>query len=125
MLNNIVLIGRMVAQPQLRYTQTGTAVANFRLAVDRGFKNSQGENETDFIDCVVWRKQAENVSGFCDKGHLVAVQGRLQIRDYEDNDGNKRKAAEVVCNDVRFLEKKGEKQPQTNEKGSSFDDVPF
>ncbi|MCL6594922.1 MAG: single-stranded DNA-binding protein [Firmicutes bacterium] len=105
MLNRIVLIGRLTRDPELRYTPSGVAVASFGLAVDRPFSNQAGERETDFIDIVVWRKLAETVSGHLQKGRLVAVQGRLQIRSYETQDGQKRKAAEVVADDVRFLDR--------------------
>jgi single-strand DNA-binding protein len=105
MLNRIILIGRLTRDPELRYTPTGVPVAHFSLAVDRGFTNQQGERETDFIDIVVWRKQAEVVSNHLQKGRLVAVQGRLQIRTYQAQDGTNRKAAEVVADDVRFLDR--------------------
>ncbi len=104
MLNAIVLIGRLTRDPELRYTPSGTAVCNFSLAVNRRFTNQQGERETDFIDVVVWRQQAERVAQHLTKGRMVAVQGRLQIRSYEDRDGNRRKAAEVVADDVEFLD---------------------
>lgn len=103
MLNRIVLIGRLVADPQLRYTQTGTAVANFRMAVDRPFSNQQGERETDFIDVVTWRKLAEVVANNLNKGRLVAVDGRLQVREY-DYEGQRRRQAEVVADNVQFLD---------------------
>lgn len=103
MLNRIVLIGRLVADPQLRYTQNGTAVANFRLAVDRPFTNQQGERETDFIDVVVWRKLAEVCANNLGKGRLVGVDGRLQIREYE-YEGQRRRQAEVVADNVQFLD---------------------
>lgn len=103
MLNRIILIGRLVAEPQLRYTQSGIAVANFRIAVDRPFSNQQGERETDFIDIVVWRRLAEICANNLDKGRLVAVEGRLQVRDYE-YEGQRRRAAEVVADTVQFLD---------------------
>src|SRR5690606_3973455 len=103
MLNRIVLIGRLVADPQLRYTQTGTAVANFRIAVDRPFTNQQGERETDFIDIVAWRKLAETVANNLNKGRLVGVDGRLQVREYE-YEGQRRRQAEVVADNVEFLD---------------------
>lgn len=105
MLNKIILIGRLTRDPELRYTPNGVAVAKFTLATDRPFTNKQGEREADFIDIVVWQKQAENCANFLGKGRLVAVEGRLQIRSYEDNQGNKRKAAEVVAENVRFLDR--------------------
>lgn len=103
MLNRIVLIGRLVADPQLRYTQNGTAVANFRIAVDRPFANQQGERETDFIDIVTWRKLAEVVANNLNKGRLVGVDGRLQVREYE-YEGQRRRQAEVVADTVQFLD---------------------
>lgn len=111
MLNQIVLIGRLTRDPELRYVPSGQPVASFTLAVDRSFKNANGERETDFIDVVAWRKLAETVTQYVGKGRLVAVVGRLQIRSYETQDGQKRKAAEVVANSVRFLDRKpGEPQ---------------
>ncbi len=106
MLNRVILIGRLTRDPELRYTQSGIAVASFTLAVDRGYKNAAGERETDFIDIVVWRQQAENCANYLAKGKLAAVDGRLQIRTYDAKDGSKRKAAEVVAEDVRFLSPK-------------------
>lgn len=103
MLNRIVLIGRLVADPQLRYTQSGIAVANFRIAVDRPFSNQQGERETDFIDIVTWRKLAEVVANNLNKGRLVGVDGRLQVREYE-YEGQRRRQAEVVAENVQFLD---------------------
>ena len=97
MLNSVVLIGRLTKDPELRYTPSGKAVATLRLAVDRGTVNQQGERETDFIDIVVWEKQAETVANYLQKGRLVAVQGRLQIRQYTTQDGQKREKAEVVA----------------------------
>ena len=106
MLNRIVLIGRLTQDPELRYTKNGIAVASFTLAVDRRYKNAEGERETDFIDVVVWRQQAENCANYLSKGKLCAVDGSLQIRSYEAKDGTRRKAAEVIADDVRFLSPK-------------------
>lgn len=131
MLNKIILIGRLVADPQLRYTQNGIAVTNFTLAVDRPFTSQGGEKEADFIDVVTWRKQAETCANHLNKGRLVAVEGRLQIRSYDDRDGIRRKAAEVVADQVRFLdwpERDGSSTSGGNQDGppeSGFDDVPF
>ena len=121
MLNRIILIGRLTADPELRYTKNGVAVASFTLAVDRRFKNAEGERETDFIDIVVWRQQAESCSNYLSKGKLCAVDGSLQIRSYEAKDGTKRKAAEVVADDVRFLSPKdgSGSAPSPNAKESS------
>lgn len=106
MLNSVTLIGRLVRDPELRYIPTGQPVAAFTLAVDRPFTNGQGERDADFIDIIAWRKLAEVVSQHLAKGRLVAVQGRLQIRSYEAQDGHKRKVAEVVASSVRFLDKR-------------------
>lgn len=106
MLNRIVLIGRLTKDPELRYTPNGVAVATFTLAVDRNRKNAQGERETDFINIVVWQKQAENVANYLSKGKLAAVDGRLQIRSYDGQDGQKRWMTEVVADTVRFLSPK-------------------
>jgi len=103
-LNSVILIGRLTKDPELRYTPSGKAVATMRLAVDRGTINQQGEKETDFIDVVVWEKQAETVANYLQKGRLVAVQGRLQIRQYTNQEGQKREKAEVVASTVRFLD---------------------
>lgn len=105
MLNTVVLIGRLTKDPELRYTPGGKAVATLRLAVDRGTTNAQGEKETDFIDVVVWERQAETVANYLQKGRLVAVQGRLQIRSYETQEGQRREKAEVVASTVRFLDR--------------------
>ena len=103
MLNRIILMGRLTRDPELRHTQTGTPVASFSLAVDRDFKDkSTGEKATDFIDIVAWRSTAEFVSRFFTKGRLAVVEGRLQLRDWTDRDGNKRRSAEVVADNVYF-----------------------
>lgn len=109
MLNKVVLMGRLVNDPELRNTPNGTAVANFRLAVDRDFKNKDtGEKETDFINIQAWRNTAEFVSSYFTKGRMAIVEGRLQIRNYTDKEGNKRIAAEVVAESVYF----GDSQPK-------------
>ncbi|HCF70633.1 MAG TPA: single-stranded DNA-binding protein [Syntrophomonas sp.] len=103
MLNRVILIGRLTRDPELRYTPNGAAVCKFTLAINRKFNRE----ETDFIDIVVWQKLAENCANYLGKGRLAAVEGRLQIRTYETQDGQKRKVAEVVADDVRFLDKGG------------------
>lgn len=104
MLNRVILIGRLVRDPELRYTPNGVAVANFTLAVDRPYVNQQGERETDFIRISLWRKLAETCASHLGKGRLVAVEGRLQVRTYETSDGQRRQVTEVVADDVRFLD---------------------
>lgn len=107
MLNKIILMGRLTRDPELRHTQTGTPVASFSLAVDRDFKDkSTGEKSTDFIDVVAWRQTAEFVSRFFTKGRMAVVEGRLQIRDWTDKDGGKRRSAEVIADNVYFGDSK-------------------
>ena len=107
MLNRIVLMGRLTRDPELRHTQTGTPVASFSLAVDRDFKDkATGEKGTDFIDIVAWRSTAEFVSRYFTKGRMAVVEGRLQLRDWTDKDGNKRRSAEVVADNVYFGDSK-------------------
>jgi single-strand DNA-binding protein len=102
-MNSIVLVGRLTRDPELRYVGSGDPVVNFALAVERAYRNADGEREVDFIDIVAWRKLAENTAKYTGKGHLVAVRGRLQVRSYDTQDGQRRKVAEVVADAVRFL----------------------
>ena len=108
MLNRIILMGRLTRDPELRRTGSGTAVTSFSLAVDRDFKSQSGEKETDFIDIVAWRNTAEFVSKYFTKGRMAVVEGRLQIRDWQDKDGNKRRSAEVIADNVYFGDSKKE-----------------
>lgn len=108
MLNKIFIMGRLTRDPELRRTQNGTAVAGFALAVDRDYKNADGTKETDFIEVVAWRSSAEFVSKYFAKGRMAVVEGRLQIRDWQDKDGNKRRNAEVVADNVYFGDSKTE-----------------
>ena len=107
MLNKIIIMGRLTRDPELRHTQSGTAVASFSLAVDRDFKSREsGEKSTDFIDVVVWRQTAEFVCKYFTKGRMAVVEGRLQIRDWTDKEGGKRRTAEVVADNVYFGDSK-------------------
>ncbi len=107
MLNHIVIMGRLARDPELRHTQTGTPVASFTLAVDRDFKDKNtGERQTDWIDVVAWRGTGEFVSRYFSKGRMAVVEGRLQIRDWTDKEGNKRRSAEVVADNVYFGDSK-------------------
>lgn len=107
MLNKIFIMGRLARDPELRHTQSGTAVASFTLAVDRDYKDKQtGEKATDWIDCVAWRQTGEFVSKYFTKGRMAVVEGRLQMRDWADKDGNKRRSAEVVADSVYFGDSK-------------------
>ncbi len=114
MLNKVILVGNMTRDAELRSTQTGTSVATFSLAVNRPFANAQGEREVDFINCVVWRKQAENLAKYCGRGSSIAVEGRIQTRTYEANDGSKRYITEVVCDMVHFLQTRKSDNQQVN-----------
>lgn len=106
MLNRIIVMGRMTRDPELQRTGSGTAVVSFSLAVDRDFKSQSGEKETDFIDVVAWRNTAEFVSKYFSKGRMAVVEGRLQLRDWTDKDGNKRRTAEIVADSVYFGDSK-------------------
>ena len=109
MLNHITIMGRFVRDPELRRTGSGIAVASFTLAVDRDFKSSNGgDKEVDFIDCVAWRQAGEFVSKYFTRGRMAVVSGRLQIRSWTDKDGNKRRTAEVVADNVYFADPKSE-----------------
>ncbi|HAO6187781.1 TPA: single-stranded DNA-binding protein [Listeria monocytogenes] len=114
MMNRVVLVGRLTKDPDLRYTPAGVAVATFTLAVNRTFTNQQGEREADFINCVVWRKPAENVANFLKKGSMAGVDGRIQTRNYEDNDGKRVFVTEVVAESVQFLEPRNHAEGATS-----------
>ena len=142
MLNVAVLQGRLVADPELRHTQSGTAVCSFRVAVDRNFAGASGQRQADFIDIVAWRSTAEFVCKYFTKGQLIALSGRIQSRSYEDKTGNKRTAVEVVAEQVSFCgpKKDRESAPERpadpiptadynlsdiQEDFTAFDDLPF
>ena len=120
MLNHSVIMGRLTRDPELRRTGSGIAVASFSVAVDRDFgKNENGEKETDFIDCVAWRNTAEYVSKYVTKGRMVAVSGRLQIRSWTDKEGNKRRTAEVVADNVYFGDSRRDSENGGNAYGAN------
>lgn len=104
MINNVVVVGRLTRAVDLRYTSNGTAYASFTLAVDRDFKNQNGEKETDFINCVMWRKPAENLANYTKKGSLIGVEGRIQTRNYENEQGKRVYVTEVLAEKFSFLE---------------------
>lgn len=118
MINRVVLVGRLTKDPELKYTQSGIAVCRFTLAVNRPFRNQQGENEADFINCVAWRKQAENTANFLKKGSLTGIDGRIQTSNFEGRDGNRVFMTEVVADSVQFLEPKSS-QNQTGTFGNA------
>ncbi len=118
MINRVVLVGRLTKDPELRYTPNGVAVANFTLAVNRPFSNQQGEREADFINCIIWRKPAENVANFLRKGSLAGVEGRIQTRSYDNNEGRRVFVTEVVADSVQFLEPRNSNN--SNNQNSDF-----
>lgn len=115
MLNRVVLVGRLTKDPEFRTTQSGVDVATFTLAVNRNFKSKNGEQQADFINCVVFRKQAENVNNYLNKGSLAGVDGRLQSRSYENKEGQRVFITEVVCDSVQFLEPKNAQASNNNQ----------
>ncbi|MBE7123469.1 single-stranded DNA-binding protein [Bacillus cereus] len=120
MLNRIILVGRLTKDPSIRYTQNGVAVTTFTLAVNRAFANQQGEREADFINCVVWKKQAENAANYLKKGSLAGVDGRLQTRNYDGQDGKRVYVTEVVAESVQFLEPRNNNEAGQTTGGQQF-----
>ena len=124
MINTCVLTGRIVNDPEMRYTTSGMAVVNFRLAIDRGRKSPDGQDQTDFLDIVALQKTAELVAQYMDKGAMIGVEGRIQSRTWQTNDGQKRYAVEIVANNVHFMESKSEADRRRAAKGVSAPSVP-
>ena len=122
MLNRVVLVGRLTKDPEYRTTPSGVSVATFTLAVNRTFTNAQGEREADFINCVVFRRQAENVNNYLNKGSLAGVDGRLQSRSYENQEGRRIFVTEVVCDSVQFLEPKNVQHGGQRSQNNNFQD---
>jgi len=114
-MNKVVLVGRLTAKPELRYTQQNTAYTRFTVAVNRSFANADGKRDADFINVVAWRKQAEIIAKFFDKGNLIALDGRIQTGNYDDKDGNKRYTMDVALENFEFVESKNAKQASSNE----------
>ena len=143
MLNSVVLVGRLTKDPELRYTQSNQAVATFSLAVNRRFKNQNGEREADFINCVIWRQQAENQANWCKKGNLIGITGSIRTRNFENQQGQRVYVTEVVADSFQLLEfnkqnNQGQSQSynqqpdfgrnepmQSNPMDISDDDLPF
>lgn len=117
MINNVVLVGRMTRDAELRYTPSNQAVATFSLAVNRNFKNQNGEREADFINCVIWRQQAENLANWAKKGALIGITGRIQTRNYENQQGQRVYVTEVVADSFQMLESRSARE---NNGGGSF-----
>lgn len=138
MINNVVLVGRMAGDAELRYTPNNQAVATFRLAVNRNFKNQNGEREADFINCVIWRQQAENLANWAKKGALIGITGRIQTRNYENQQGQQVYVTEVIADSFQLLEfnkqndqghSQGQSQPDFSRQAEPFNieesDIPF
>ena len=124
-MNNVSLLGRVVRDIELKYTGNGTAVANFTIAVDRRFKNANGEYDADFIDIVVWRQSAEFVSKYFKKGSPIAVVGNIQTRNYENSEGRKVYVTEVVADNVGFVPRDNSQQQSQQQNKPKKDDNPF
>lgn len=120
MMNHVQLIGRLTKDPELRYTSQGTGVATFNLAVQRNYSDNNGERQTDFIQCISWRKLAETIANHLVKGSLIACEGRIQTRNYENQQGQRVYVTEVVVNEVQFLESKEQMQSRKATKQQSF-----
>ncbi|EHN58570.1 single-stranded DNA-binding protein [Oenococcus kitaharae] len=119
MINRVVLVGRLTRDVELRYTGSGDAVGSFTIAVERNFTNRAGEREADFISCVIWRKPAENFANFTGKGAMIAVEGRLQTRSYDNNQGQKVYVTEVVVDNFQLLETRAQSEARRSQNGSS------
>lgn len=122
-MNKVLLIGRLTSKPELRYTNSNLPFTRFSVAVNRNFTNSQGQREADFINVIVWRKQAENICNYLDKGSRVSIEGRIQTGSYDDKDGNKRYTVEVAADSVEFLDTKSQSQArqEANNNPSPYD----
>ncbi|WP_346350003.1 single-stranded DNA-binding protein [Lactococcus petauri] len=123
MINNVVLVGRIVRDPELRYTSQNTAVATFTLAVNRRFKNAQGEREADFINCVIWRQPAENLANWAKKGTLVGITGSIQVRNYENKEGQRVYVTEVLADNFQMLESNSNKTEKGKTKSNQDKDL--
>lgn len=125
MINRVVLVGRLTRDPELRRTPQGDAVTSFTIAVNRNYTSRDGQQQADFINCVTWRKLAENVNQYCSKGSLVGVEGRVQTRTYDNSQGQKVYVVEVICDSVQFLETKPKEEPHSkyDVRDSRFDDL--
>jgi single-stranded DNA-binding protein len=123
-INNVVLVGRMTKDADLRYTPQNQAVATFNLAVNRNFKNQNGEREADFINCVIWRKQAENLSTWAKKGALIGIKGRIQTRSYDNQQGQRVYVTEVIADDFQLLESQNREGSSGNNNSKGAGGVP-
>lgn len=119
MINNVVLVGRLANDPEMKYTASGMPITTFRLAVDRGRKSESGEDQTDWLNIVAFQKTAELVAQYCDKGSLVGIEGRIQSRTWEGQDGKRNYMVEIIANNVRFLESRAEAERRRAQRGQS------
>jgi single-strand DNA-binding protein len=115
MINRVILVGRITKDPELKYTQSNIAFVQFTVAVSRQFTNQAGEKEADFISCIVWRTQAENLAKFMKKGGLLGIEGRIETRSYDDQDGTRKFVTTVVCDSIQFLESRSSQQDQPSD----------
>ena len=121
-MNKVVLVGRLTAKPELRYTASNTAFTRFSVAVNRNFTNADGKRDADFINVVAWRKQAETISKYFDKGNLIALEGRLQTGSYDDKDGNKRYTVDVALDNFEFVESKAAREQSSS---NNYEPTPY
>ena len=119
MINQVTLVGRITKDPELRYTGDGIAVSNFTIALNRNFKNANGQYDTDFVNCNIWRKPAETVANFCLKGSLIGITGRLQSRHYENSEGKRVYVTEVVAEDIKFISLKNNKNSSQSHRNNA------
>lgn len=122
-MNKAIIIGRLTKDPEMRTTSSGINSTSFTVAVSRNYSNQNGERETDFINCVAWRKQAENIAKYCTKGTQVAVEGRIQTRSYDAQDGTKRYVTEIIADNVTFLGSKGSTGPVPSDSNFGGDNI--
>lgn len=118
MINNVILVGRITKDPELKYTPANQAVAQFTLAVNRTFKNANGERESDFINCVIWRKSAENLANWVKKGNLIGITGRIQTRNYENQQGQRVYVTEVIAENFQMLESRTQQGQQQSQQAT-------
>lgn len=123
-MNKVILVGRLTAKPELRYTASNTAFLRFSIAVNRNFTNADGKREADFINIIAWRKQAETISKFFDKGNLIAIEGRLQTGSYDDKDGNKRYTVDVALDNFEFVGSKSDRENTANV-SNNYEPTPY
>lgn len=121
-MNRVVLAGRLTRDPELRYTPNGNAVANFTIAINRPYRNQQGQQEADFINCVAWRNQAENLANYMRKGSLIGVDGRVQSRSYDNQEGRRVFVTEILAEHITFLEPRGSSEPRSEMGGFTQND---